>query len=118
MLIELNPRYPWGLAAVSAAFNTLWYRYLEQAGGGWSAAARYGSPVLPTVPEQLAVLAPNLYQCVLSRATVLGDSRLHSVTLLQGAFSHWSFAGATGNPFDAPEDARSPAHRGRSRRDS
>jgi hypothetical protein len=31
-----------------------------------------------------------------------GDSPVCSVTLLQGAFSHWSFADATGNPFDAP----------------
>ena len=70
MLIELNARYPGGLAAVSAAFNALWSRYLGQAGGRWPTVARYGSPVLPTVPEQLAVVAPNLYQCVLSRAAV------------------------------------------------
>lgn len=70
MLIELNARYPGGLAAVSAAFNALWNHYREQAGGRWPPAARYGSPVLPTVAEQLAVVAPNLYQCVLSRATV------------------------------------------------
>jgi hypothetical protein len=31
-----------------------------------------------------------------------GDSPVRSLTLLQGAFSHWSFAAATGNPFDAP----------------
>jgi hypothetical protein len=31
-----------------------------------------------------------------------GESPVHSLTLLQGAFSHWSFAGATGNPFAAP----------------
>jgi subtilisin family serine protease len=70
MLIELNARYPGGLAAVSEAFNALWFRYLGQAGGSWPAVASYGSPVLPTVPPQLAVVAPNLYQCVLSRATV------------------------------------------------
>jgi hypothetical protein len=31
-----------------------------------------------------------------------GDSPVASLTLLQGAFSHWSFSGATGNPFAAP----------------
>jgi hypothetical protein len=31
-----------------------------------------------------------------------GDSPVCSLTLLQGAFSHWSFAGAAGNPFGAP----------------
>lgn len=30
------------------------------------------------------------------------DSPVASLTLLQGAFSHWSFAGAAGNPFGAP----------------
>jgi subtilisin family serine protease len=70
MLIELNARYPGGLAAVSTAFNTLWNVYRPQAGGIWPEVARFGSPVLPTVPEQLAVVAPNLFQCVLSRATV------------------------------------------------
>jgi hypothetical protein len=70
MLIELNTRYPGGLAAVNEAFNALWSRYLGQAGGGWPAEASYGSPVLPTVPPQLAVVAPNLYQCVVSRVNV------------------------------------------------
>jgi hypothetical protein len=30
------------------------------------------------------------------------DSPVASLTLVQGAFSHWSFAGAPGNPFGAP----------------
>jgi hypothetical protein len=31
-----------------------------------------------------------------------GDSPVSSLTLLEGAFSHWSFSGAAGNPFGAP----------------
>lgn len=31
-----------------------------------------------------------------------GSARVRSSLLLQGAFSHWSFASATGNPFGAP----------------
>jgi subtilisin family serine protease len=70
MLIELNARYPGGLAAVSEAFYAMWSRYLEQAGGTWPTSTSAQSPVLPAVPPQLAIVAPNLYQCVLSRATV------------------------------------------------
>ena len=70
MLIELNAHYPGGLTAVSEAFNRVWHHYAGQPGGNWPDEARYGSPVLPTVPPGLAVVAPNLYQCVLSRIAV------------------------------------------------
>lgn len=44
MLIELNARYPMGLAAVSEAFSAPWHRHLGQAGSSWPNAARYGGP--------------------------------------------------------------------------
>src|SRR5262245_6521892 len=57
MLTELNAHYPGGLAAVSEAFNRVWDNYADQPGGNWPDEARYGSPVLPTVPPGLAVVA-------------------------------------------------------------
>lgn len=68
MLIELNVRYPGGLAAVRQAFYELWAGYADRAGGSWPAAPTSVSPVQPPVPPQLALVAPKLYQCVLSRA--------------------------------------------------
>ena len=68
MLIELNLRYPGGLDAVRRAFYTLWEDYAERAGGSWPAEATSVSPVQPPVPPGLALVAPKLYQCVLSRA--------------------------------------------------
>ena len=69
MLIELNVLYPGGLAAVRLAFYQLWDHYVDRAGAlppdpNLSPA----SPVLPAVPAGLALVAPKLYQCVLSRA--------------------------------------------------
>ncbi len=68
MLIELNVRYPGGLLAVREAFYTLWERYTPVAGGWWPEEQTSASPVQPPVPAKLALIAPKLYQCVLSRA--------------------------------------------------
>jgi hypothetical protein len=43
-----------------------------------------------------------LVSFALAGITTPGDSPVRSLTLLQGAFSHWSFAAAAGNPFGAP----------------
>jgi subtilisin family serine protease len=68
MLIELNLRYPGGLAEVRRDFYRLWDDYADRAGGSWPAEPATASPVQPAVPERLALIAPKLYQCVLSRA--------------------------------------------------
>jgi len=68
MLIELNVLYPGGLAAVRQAFYLMWEGYAERAGGSWPAEPTLTSPVQPPVPAKLALVAPKLYQCVLSRA--------------------------------------------------
>jgi subtilisin family serine protease len=68
MLVELNLRYPGGLAEVRRAFYALWEQYAERAGGSWPAEPASVSPVQPAVPAGLALVAPKLYQCVLSRA--------------------------------------------------
>jgi len=68
MLIELNLRYPGGLAAVRQAFYQLWGNFIDRAGGSWPAQPQSGDPVQPAVPPRLALVAPKLYQCVLSRA--------------------------------------------------
>jgi subtilisin family serine protease len=70
MLIELNVLYPGGLVAVRQAFYDLWQGYVSRAGGYWPAGPVSASPVQPPVPEKLALVAPKLYQCVLSRADV------------------------------------------------
>jgi subtilisin family serine protease len=67
MLVELNVLYPGGLAAVRQAFYDLWGDYAKRAGGSWPPEAT-ASPVQPPVPQGLALVAPKLYQCVLSRA--------------------------------------------------
>ncbi|MEU7601104.1 S8 family peptidase [Streptomyces sp. NPDC041003] len=68
MLIELNALYPGGLLAVREAFYDLWGSYAERAGGRWPEEFTSASPVQPPVPQGLALIAPKLYQCVLSRA--------------------------------------------------
>jgi subtilisin family serine protease len=68
MLIELNLRYPGGLAAVRRDFYQLWADYVDRAGGSWPAEPATASPVQPAIPSRLALIAPKLYQCVLSRA--------------------------------------------------
>ena len=68
MLIELNLRYPGGLAAVRQDFYQLWADFVDRAGGWWPAEPASASPVQPAVPSRLALVAPKLYQCVLSRA--------------------------------------------------
>jgi subtilisin family serine protease len=68
MLVELNLRYPGGLAAVREAFYALWALYAPRAGGSWPAEPTSVSPVQPPIPPGLALVAPKLYQCVLSRS--------------------------------------------------
>jgi subtilisin family serine protease len=70
MLIELNLRYPGGLATARQAFYDLWAGYADKAGGSWPAAPTSVSSVQPPVPPKLALVAPKLYQCVMSRADV------------------------------------------------
>jgi len=66
VLIELNARYPGGLRVVRQDF----YSFVEQlrgtAGGRWPVTETVDSPVQPHIPEKLAIVAPSLYQCVLS----------------------------------------------------
>ena len=69
MLIELNARYPGGLAVVRQAFYELWGHYADRAGAlPADPNPALASPVQPTVPVGLTLVAPKLYQCVLSRA--------------------------------------------------
>jgi subtilisin family serine protease len=70
MLVELNVQYPGGLAAVREAFYTLWAAFADEAGGWWPEDVTSANPVQPPVPAGLALVAPKLYQCVLSRSTV------------------------------------------------
>ena len=70
MLIELNVLYPGGLAAVRQAFYDLWGNYAGRAGGSWPTEPSPPDPVQPPVPAGLALVAPKLYQCVMSRADV------------------------------------------------
>jgi subtilisin family serine protease len=70
MLVELNVRYPGGLDAVRRAFYDLWAEFEEQAGGSWPEELTAASTVQPPVPKGLAIIAPKLYQCVLSPSQV------------------------------------------------
>ncbi|MER7580569.1 S8 family serine peptidase [Kitasatospora sp. NPDC097691] len=67
MLIELNLRYPGGLQAVRDEFYALWERYAGRSRGQWPDEVTSGSHVQPEVPPGLALVAPKLYQTVLSR---------------------------------------------------
>jgi subtilisin family serine protease len=68
MLIELNLQYPGGLAAVRQDFYQLWANFIDRAGGWWPTEPASAGPVQPAIPPRLALVAPKLYQCVLSRA--------------------------------------------------
>ncbi|MFG2820968.1 S8 family peptidase [Kitasatospora sp. NPDC048365] len=68
MLVELNVLFPGGLESVREAFYHLWEGYQWVAGGWWPEEFTSASPVQPPVPRGLALIAPKLYQCVLSRA--------------------------------------------------
>ncbi|KAA9156716.1 S8 family serine peptidase [Amycolatopsis acidicola] len=79
MLVELNVNYPGGLAAVRREFYALWEGFAEQADGWWPPEREPANLVEPRVPDGLALIAPKLYQCVLSREAlremVLADQR-------------------------------------------
>ncbi|MFJ6381202.1 S8 family peptidase [Kitasatospora sp. NPDC092039] len=68
MLIELNLRYPGGLQVVRDEFYALWGHYAGRSHGWWPEEVSSGSHVQPEVPLGLALVAPKLYQTVLSRA--------------------------------------------------
>jgi subtilisin family serine protease len=70
MVIELNLLYPGGLLAVREDFYDLWENYAAGAGGSWPEELVAASPVQPPIPRGLALIAPKLYQCVLSRANL------------------------------------------------
>ena len=67
MLVELNVQYPGGLSAVREGFYRLWERFAPEAGGTWPEEALATTTTQPPVPPKLALVAPKLYQCVLSR---------------------------------------------------
>jgi subtilisin family serine protease len=67
MLVELNVLYPGGLGAVRDAFYRVWETYAEQAGGWRPHEPTPATSTQPPVPTGLALIAPKLYQCVLSR---------------------------------------------------
>ena len=69
MIVELNVLYPGGLGAVRDAFYDLWSRVADQA-GGWHPPQYPRSTTEPDVPRGLALVAPKLYQCVISRQTL------------------------------------------------
>ncbi len=70
MLVELNVLYPGGLGAVRDAFYHVWEPFQARS-GGWRPDESTGpSPTQPPVPAGLALVAPKLYQCVLSRGDV------------------------------------------------
>lgn len=62
MLVELNVLYPGGLGAVRLAFYALWQRFTAPVSTDVSESATQ-----PPVPLGLELIAPKLYQCVLSR---------------------------------------------------
>ncbi len=70
MLVELNVAFPGGLGAVREAFYALWEGFAAEAGGWWPEEMTSTTPVQPPVPAGLALVAPKLYQCVLSRSVV------------------------------------------------
>jgi subtilisin family serine protease len=68
MLIELNAKYPGGLLAATGVFFRLWAAYAAEPVATWPPEANPAAG--GSVPDGLAVVAPGLYQCVLSRAAV------------------------------------------------
>src|SRR5688500_11446305 len=65
MLVELNVLYPGGLGAVRHAFYGLWTAFADRAGVVRPAVS--ASETQPPVPAGLELIAPKLYQCVLTR---------------------------------------------------
>lgn len=65
MIVELNVLYPGGLSAVRHAFYRVWRKFAPHADGWQPSEDR--SSVEPEVPPGLALVAPKLYQCVISR---------------------------------------------------
>lgn len=72
LLVELNVLYPGGLGAVRDAFYRVWEEYAELAGGWRAERPSPASLTQPQVPAGLELIAPKLYQCVLSRRQVRG----------------------------------------------
>lgn len=82
MLVELNVLFPGGLLAVRHAFYGVWTRFAERAGVARPAVS--ASETQPPVPAGLELIAPKLYQCVLTRRRlrelVADDQRLATDT--------------------------------------
>ncbi|MEV6495030.1 S8 family peptidase, partial [Actinoplanes sp. NPDC051633] len=62
--------FPGGLSEVRQALYDLWGPYARHAGGSRPGEATSAGVVQPPVPAGLALIAPKLYQCVLSRRTL------------------------------------------------
>ncbi|TDV54844.1 S8 family peptidase [Actinophytocola oryzae] len=67
MLVELNVLFPGGLGAVREAFYATWREFSDRNGLAPSAPAVTEGPTQPPVPANLELIAPKLYQCVLTR---------------------------------------------------
>jgi subtilisin family serine protease len=67
LLIELNVLFPGGLGAVREAFYGLWREFVERAGVPVPAGVVSESATQPPVPAGLSLIAPKLFQCVLTR---------------------------------------------------
>jgi subtilisin family serine protease len=65
MLVELNVLFPGGLGAVREAFYGLWREFTHRNGITENGVSE--SIVQPPVPAGLSLIAPKLYQCVLTR---------------------------------------------------
>ena len=78
LLIELNVLFPGGLGAVREAFYRLWRQFVERAGVPVPPGLVSESATQPPVPAGLSLIAPKLYQCVLTRRqlrTLVDDDR-------------------------------------------
>ena len=73
MLIELNLRYPGGLATVRQDFYQLWADFVHRAGGSWPTEPASAGPVEPAVPPRLALIAPYTLTSVTTFYTRHGD---------------------------------------------
>ena len=64
-----QPAVPgWPGSGPAGASTSCGADFADRAGGSWPADPASAGPVQPAVPPRLALVAPKLYQCVLSRA--------------------------------------------------
>jgi subtilisin family serine protease len=85
VLVELNVLFPGGLGAVREAFYGLWREFVRRAGIPADGVSE--STTQPPVPAGLSLIAPKLYQCVLTRrqlrALVADDRRTSPNTIFR-----------------------------------